>query len=292
MKAATTSIASYLGSSPDIFVPPIKEPNHFSGELHDRNIARRHPTTAVFDLNCYLRSDPLPKRFFAFVENYQDYLRLYRGYAGERYALDSSTTYLNSPVAAARIADKAPDARIIIMTRDPIARAWAEFVMNLRIGTADGDYLAALEREQAILKAGDLPLFERYASTGLYAEHIARFRRVFGAENVFVADTSEFASEPDRFARRLWSFLDLPSQGGMIPYENEHLVPRFRRANALLHRRSIKYAVSQRLPERVRKLVRGVIYSRAPQPLPEDFAAVFPDYLEEARRNWAAAGWN
>ncbi len=290
MKAATTSIASYLGTSPDIFTPPIKEPNHFCAELHERNIARRHPTTAMFDLKRYLRSDPLPERFFAFVENYDDYLSLYRGYAGQRFAIDSSTTYLNSPVAAERIAEKAPDARIIIMTRDSAQRAWAEYVMNLRIGTAGGDYRAALERERAILSDGDLPLFERYASTGLYPEHIARFRRVFGEERVFVADLSELGQGSDRFAARLWSFLGLPAQGSAIPRDNEQLVPRFRRTNTLLHRYSIKSTVSQWLPESARRLVRRTIYSRAPQPMPDDFAAMFPAYLDSARRIWAETG--
>ena len=291
MKAATTSIASYLGTSRDIFTPPIKEPNHFSAELHERGISRRHPTTAVFDLKRYLRSDPMPERFFAFVENYDDYLSLYRGYGGQRYAIDSSTTYLSSPFAAARIAEKSPDARIIIMTRNPVQRAWAEYVMNIRIGTADDDYGAALEREQAILAAGDLPLFERYASTALYDEHIARFRRNFSPDRVFLADITELSRDPDGFATRLWTFLDLPVQSIAIPRDNEQLVPRFRRFNALMHRNSIKYVIGQRLPESVRKLLRRTIYARAPLQMPEAFATKFPAYLEVARQSWDAAGW-
>lgn len=97
-KCGTTSLYEYLRSHPQVFMPEKKEPEHFSDDLDWRNVMLRH---RVADRDDYLSLfDPAPAHAAAVGE--------------------ASTWYLFSEAAAGAIHDFNPEARIIIMLRDPV----------------------------------------------------------------------------------------------------------------------------------------------------------------------------
>lgn len=284
MKAGTTAVASYLGAHPDVFAPRIKEPNHFSTELHDMGMAHRNSYTRGFDIAHMIEngSESLPS--FAYLADGGVYRSLYRDSGEPRYALDASTTYFSSPYAARRIHAFQPDARIIIVLRHKVERAWSEFVMNQRIGIATSDYRAALEREHRSLAAGLLPLFERYASTSLYELHTRRFIDLFGDANVLVLGADDMRN--GSAASRICVFLGLPMIDRPIVRENVALVPRFARVNRILHRSGVKYAVGRRLGAGVKRRLSAVTYRADHSAVAPGFAAMFETYRQKAQAAW------
>ena len=110
-KAGTTSMWTYLGSHPEIVPSRLKEPRYF-----DWNYARgqdwyqaRFPTQRV------LRRFASPERDHALT--------------GE-----ASTEYLLHRAAPVRAAELVPEAKIIVMVRDPVDRAFSHYRMVRRSG--------------------------------------------------------------------------------------------------------------------------------------------------------------
>src|SRR5579871_3433321 len=102
-KAGTSSVYAYLKQHPDIFLPAIKEPHFFS---------------QVVPISHY---EPI---FLPSVLNEADYLRLYRDACGFSAIGDASVSYLWDPEAPQRIHARMPQARILIVLRDPVERAY------------------------------------------------------------------------------------------------------------------------------------------------------------------------
>jgi len=89
-KCGTTALAEWIGGHPEIHKPLAKEPHHFSTEY------------------CLT-----PKR--------AEYEKLYNKWLPEvKWAFDASVWYLFSPVAVANILKVRPDARFIVMLRNPL----------------------------------------------------------------------------------------------------------------------------------------------------------------------------
>tara|TARA_R100000365_G_C2748060_1_gene78764 strand:+ start:3024 stop:3905 length:882 start_codon:yes stop_codon:yes gene_type:complete len=283
MKAGTTSLAAALAAHPDVFACPIKEPNHFCRELHEAKIAFKAPNLKHFDLRQYLQQSPLPERHFAYVENRADYKALFKAYSGQKWMLDASTTYLTSPYAAAEIARAQPKAKILVVTRDPAVRAWSEFIMNVYIGVSDRDYCAALEREAAALRIGQVPLFERYVSASLYDPQIERFKWCFGEQNVLVAEFTDLVHNPDAVLDRIYQFLEIRSpEQKELPKLNGRQSPRSTIINSFLYKTGLKNLGGQILPKGIANIIRGIMYDARSEKMPDKFKDTFYQYYAEA----------
>jgi len=102
-KAGTSSIYSLLRSIPGIYMSPLKEPNYFSPNS---------PTRPSHD----------KKR----------YAGLFGGVTDEIAIGEASPSYLWDPDSPKLIHDAIPKARIIISLRDPVQRAYSQYLMRTR----------------------------------------------------------------------------------------------------------------------------------------------------------------
>jgi hypothetical protein len=105
-KCGTTSLYEYLKPHPQVFFPNIKEQNFFS--------TPPPPNAQLFDL-----------RYCGSSEEYQ---LLYQGAEKFDAIGDASPSYLWDENACRRIHAACPKAKIIIILRDPAARAYSHFL--------------------------------------------------------------------------------------------------------------------------------------------------------------------
>ena len=171
MKAGTTSLHSYLDLHPDIVMSSDKEMRFFT------------------DPDCR-----------SWLGRYQDYFR-----AGVRYRGESTPQYTKWPLfpgVADRLAELAPDARLIYLVRDPIDRLVAEFVEEATWGVMTGD----LEDHLVDAEAPHNPL----VATSRYATQLREFRRTFDPARILVVDLDALAARPDETLAGVFDFLGLP----------------------------------------------------------------------------------
>ena len=127
-KAGTTSLYHYLDQHPDVYMSPVKEPCHFSEEIRLQNFSQEmlpgvKPTCAPS--RSTLRGPMTEKRFGGVGMEWDDYLRLFENVKGEAAIGEASALDLGSKTAARNIQLRVPNARILMVLREPVGRAFS-----------------------------------------------------------------------------------------------------------------------------------------------------------------------
>jgi hypothetical protein len=102
------------------------------------------------------------------------YEALFRGATDDAVRLESTPFYLYAPTARRRIAEELPAAKLIIIVRDPIDRAYSNW-MHLWVDGLEpiSDFEAAWRAEDSRVAAGWAP-FWHYRRLGRYGEQSTR----------------------------------------------------------------------------------------------------------------------
>jgi hypothetical protein len=192
-KAGTTSLHYYLSQHPDILMSDPKEPPFFRLE--------------------YARGP-------------EYYWRTYfRRWSGQRAAGDGAPQNLYLPFVAPRIAATAPDARLVVLCRNPVDRAVSAWSHNARVGNEALPFEEAIERNLRRMREG--PRFEDEAGAAEYARVYAEsgsagLERTFGfyVEPGYYADAIErYASLFGRERMKILFFEDLTRDSGGVTAE-------------------------------------------------------------------------
>lgn len=111
-KAGTTSLYDTLKKHPDIFLPNVKEPHFFSGI-----------------------NTP------ASIKTWDKYIKLFDNVKNETVIGEASVSYLASyTIAIPQIKQYLGDPKIIIILRNPVDRAYSDYLMDRRKGTQDKEF--------------------------------------------------------------------------------------------------------------------------------------------------------
>jgi Sulfotransferase domain len=126
---------------------------------------------------------------------------------------EKSTDYLESAVAARRIAHDLPKAKLVFILREPAARAYSNYLWTRMNGLETEDFAAALALEER--RERELPeqlKFARpfaYFSRGLYADLLAAYVDRFPREQILVLRYEDIDARPEGVAERLHRFLEV-----------------------------------------------------------------------------------
>lgn len=142
MKAGTTSLYQYLRAHPQVFMPTLKEVDFFTAELN-------------------------------WQRGWRWYERQFAAARDEHRAVgEASTSYTKFPRyegVAARIGEALPQARLVYLVRDPVARIRSHYQHNVTIGHERHDLDTALRKDPAYLD------YSRYAlQIEKYLDHFPR----------------------------------------------------------------------------------------------------------------------
>lgn len=144
------------------------------------------------------------------------------GRQGTPVAFEASGYYLYHPFAAGRLGRDMPAAKLVVMLRDPVERAFSAYKHELARGFEQEDFATALAAEDdrlagEIERMRDDPSYESFAHRhhsyrhrGHYAEQLERVFDHFPRTQVHVIDSATYFSEPAQEYQRLLAFLGLP----------------------------------------------------------------------------------
>jgi hypothetical protein len=219
-KSGTTALYEMLRHHPEIYMPTLKEPHFFSAE--------EIPTPAD---SAPRAAGPSPNRPLGGLPRaLEEYLALFAAARADQRAGEASPSYLRSPVAAGRIAQLAPGARIVAILREP-----ASFVRSLHMQylqdhvERERDLRRALAREE-IVRDGRTVL--RYSERVRYVEQLCRYHELFGRERVLVLIYDDFRADNAATVRRVLRFLEVDEGVAIPPLE----------ANPTVRMRSVRLA--------------------------------------------------
>jgi hypothetical protein len=250
-KAATTSVHAWLSQHPQIFLPKQKELHFFAG--------------AWLRENC---NGPGDRRVLQNLPpDWGSYLAHYRGVSDELAIGDISPSYFSWWPSRDAIRDKLGRPRIVLLLRNPVDKAFSQYMHLVRDGRETLTFWDALHAEPQRIEKGYGALW-RYLESSLYAERTERFLETFGPTQMKVLLFDELLRSPHDFMRDLLTFVGVDPG---VPIEtsearNRSGRPRSRALATLVNSPSLRAAARAVLPSalvtrlgrRVTKLNTGV----------------------------------
>jgi hypothetical protein len=185
---------------------------------------------------------------------------------------EASTSYLWDAHAAERIKRVVPEARILIMLRDPVGRAYSQYWNDVREGLEKQPFLDALRSEQRS-GPGAWGVSSLYIDCGRYADQVARYLDRFGPR-VLVLFFEDYVTDQAGATAEVLSFLGVraPIAGPERGRRNPASLPRNRLGGALLGSGRVRRIARATVPRSLRSRLRGALLKEASPP-PMDPAA-------------------
>jgi len=261
-KAGSTSLYEYLKKIPGIFMSPVKEPNYYC-----QGIAPNH-----------LIDKP--------IRNKEKYLNLFKNAKNEVAIGEASSTYLRDLLAPKLIHQAVPNAKIIILLREPISRAYSHYLMEAR------GRRAHLTFRQVIKKSLNSPENDDYSRViingGMYYQQVKRYFDIFGKENVKILIFEEFVKDSRKAVKEILEFLGVKSEiaESVDKVHNPFTVPRgaiakFAFINKITRKfgRNISYSARE-------MIVKNVLVKKGNKPplLQEDMMSLEKIYCDDVVR--------
>jgi hypothetical protein len=272
-KTGTTSLYHYLDQHPEIYMSAIKEPHYFAAEIREENCEpnlRRIMARENRGLREFLSGPMREKRFGGIVADWENYVRLFANAINKSALGEASVCYLWSPTAPARIAEKIPNAKILVMLRDPADRAFSQYLHGLGNGAIRWSFRV------------HYPFLE----FGLYSEQLGRYLERFG-QNVWVGFHKEFKDHPMEVFQNICRFLGVAPEFSpdMAHQHLEAQVPRLA-AIGWLKRSGLWQAAARVTPPSLRPLIRRRLIRRpgATRMDPADRHYLIDFYREDIRK--------
>jgi len=155
MRSGTTALAAWLRDHPEVFMAPVKEIHYF-----DRN----------------------------YDEGPDWYAAHFSGHRDERAVGEATPNYLYQGVALERLRRDVPDVRLVILLRDPVARAHSHYLHRFSGGHEELSFDEAIDAEpQRLAEGTDLDrAHHSYVDRGRYLGQLRRVRELFPSEAVSI----------------------------------------------------------------------------------------------------------
>lgn len=274
-KAGTTALHAALVRHPDLFLSSPKEPKFF---LTD---GRPPATGGPGDVQTYQEH----------VWRRRDYEALFAAAPPGAVRGEATPFYLYDLQAHRRIHALRPDAKLILLLRDPVDRAHSNWTHLWNAGLEpEADFLTACAAEDRRIEAG-WASFWHYTALGRYGRQVQHLFQVFPREQVLLLRYRELKDAPAATLDRVCAFLGVPT-GVLtaIPKENvnRHVVEDNAVNRVLRALLRTGGRIGHHFPVPLRLAARGplltVLHRRTgsrPVTTPEERAALLPRFTDD-----------
>lgn len=253
-RTGTTSLYAYLAQHPEIALSAVKEPAHYHfrtpqpdfellatryGDRRERESRRRYQRARARAV-----IDPVA------------YSGLWLESSAKNVRGEATPTYMYHADALRLIKSEVPYAKLILILRNPVERAYSQYLQYLRLGV-ETIYEFDLALAQEPFEVDDYWWGERkYLRQGKYSAHVERCLDLFGAENVLVLLHDNLAAETRQTVERVIAFLNVspPSHLDISMRRNRSIVPQPTLAVRLARSQGpLKVAVRRLVPSGLRR---------------------------------------
>ncbi len=269
-KAGTTSLYRYLEQHPEIYFSEVKEVNYFA-------------------------IDRLYEKGTGYYHSY------FKGYSGQKIVGSAYTHLLPCRKCAERVKHYNPEMKLLVLLREPVARAWSAYHYAIRNGWEESGNF----RDTVALEAGRLDA-ERYDLTyfydGLYSSHLDHWSRYIPQEQMLLLRQADLESDPEGVMSSAFSFLGLdPVAVDATSRHNVASGVHSRGLQRIMLGKHGRRVLSGFIPQGIKVFIRSKIFPavyrlnkrsnfETPQISPDDRKAVEPLFREDLARLKSAYG--
>jgi hypothetical protein len=209
-KSGSSFLYDKLRDHQDLFFPKTKELNFFS--------------YSILEASSYYKDYK--------VRSLEKYVKLFAQGKYSKYRVDASVSYFAYQEIASKIKKFSPSAKIIIILRNPVQRAFSHYLMDKRMGYAKKSF------QEYIQSNTNSPYYHQYIGNSSYMLHVENYMRIFGKENVLVMRLDDLKKD----LTSLFNFLGIMDIAAQIATtdrvnpnkESKNFVARFLQKNRLV----------------------------------------------------------
>jgi len=190
-EAGTSALASYLEEHPEICMAEAKELHFFDNE------------------DIFRQGAP----------DYKAYHSAFNPRASHKLLGEATPIYMYWYTAPRRMWEYNPELKLIVILRNPIARAYSHWNMQRSRGIERLSFWEAIQKEKQRCREA-LPYQHRlysYIDRGFYSEQLRRLWTYFPQEQVLVLRTEDLRNSPFELLRNVWPFLGLNHRHKIVP---------------------------------------------------------------------------
>ena len=189
-KCGTTSLHHYLSEHPQIFMPSQKELHFFTYEILSK--LKNGP------------KDGAVKK--TQIQDSKKYLDFYRNVKNEIAVGDASPSYINYPNQFLKIKEYLEDPKFIIVLRDPINRAYSNYLHLKREQRETLTFKEAVNRENKRIK-------DKYSDFWYYKFNSTYYNKILKAKETFkevlIITSEELNENHEATMKKVYKFLDV-----------------------------------------------------------------------------------
>ena len=142
----------------------------------------------------------------------EEYVELFAEADDESVVGEATAIYYACPWLPQRIHTWFPDAKMFVILRNPVDRAWSHYRKHARQGYPmfSSSFEQALREVHVhMLADGSMHWNAGYISHGLYSKILTRYANFFGNDQIKVILFEDLKHFPERTPRELYSFLNI-----------------------------------------------------------------------------------
>lgn len=198
-RCGTTSLYFYLSEHPNVVSAATKEV-HFFDDRYDKGMGwyRAQFPTSVYK---YLSA---PMRRYGFLTG------------------EATPSYLFHPYAPKRISQALPRAKLIVILRNPVDRAYSQYWLRSTVSDETLSFEDALRTEEERIAAERQKLetderqkdtFRRYSylTRGIYVDQLQHWMSYYPKEQFFILRSEDFYKDPSTIVRQTLEFIGAPN---------------------------------------------------------------------------------
>lgn len=232
-KCGTTALYHCTKQHPEIFMCPVKEPHFFT--FNGKPPVFAGPGGSYFQRVA--------------VYSPEKYLTLFSSVEGQKAIGEASPSYLRSTIAAERIKQAVPTAKIIVLIRQPADRAYSQYQYLRYHGVEPAStFYEALSLEKSRISDGWSSMhFHREG--GYYFSQLQRYYDLFPHENIKIYLYEDWNRSPYIVMRDLFNFLGV----------DDTFTPKIQRSNVTLIPFNHRFNRLSCKPERIERLLSPIV---------------------------------
>ncbi|MFB6226472.1 MAG: sulfotransferase [Candidatus Paceibacteria bacterium] len=234
-RSGTTSLYEMLKKHPNVFMPEDKEPHFFCKDVNQK------------------------------ISLKKEYLELFSNARGEKAIGEATADYLRSSVSAREIKKFSPNAKIIMILREPVELLRALYQKNIEAG------------KESISSISEKIFDQDYIEITEYSKQIRRYLDNFPKENIKIIIYDDYKNHNKKTLKGIFEFLGVDKN--FVPKKetiNNSRFNRFGKLNLILKSQTsvkIRKFLRDSLPKTIirplQEIYRNAIYKKGKIEIPE-----------------------
>lgn len=239
-KAGTTSLHDTLAEHSQIYMSDPKEVNHFSAD-------------EILNENLYYDAEVVSSR--------SDYERIFEQ-REELILGESSVSYFSYPSIPSRLSNYNADAKVLIILRNPVQRAFSHYLMDRKLGYCSDNFEELAE--QYLNEIENLKT-RQYFKLSEYFEPLHRYHKIFN-DNLLVCSYDQLLDQPQMVLANIQNFLGVENENLFLASSNRFSEPRASLARAVYQTKSLRSFAKKIFPPSLQRPLKNLFLKTGTKP--------------------------